>query len=154
MITSLLLLYLLTNFLSSFFHSSLLFLHSCPCWFPCCVLFITLNTFHYKYFHLFLFFFTGLNNRALIKVSGLLPPGAVTKVQLLDLQGLVFQEIAFIPRPDDQYTFDWVNFNAPSGLFYIRIVGVDLNGNVFHRCSPTAISAILPGKLNTTYHWY
>ncbi|KAK3730033.1 hypothetical protein QZH41_009543, partial [Actinostola sp. cb2023] len=87
---------------------------------------------------------SGFSNFAVIRVHGLLDPGTVDKAQLLDLQGKVFREIAFVPRPDDQYIFDWIDFESPSGLFYIRLVGVDPKGNVFHRCSPTAISAILP----------
>jgi hemicentin len=82
-----------------------------------------------------------------VKVEGLVEPGSASKAQLVDLQGNILREILFVPRIDDQFTFDWINFVAPPGLFYIRIVGRDSKGYEFHRCSTTAISAILPGWL-------
>lgn len=67
-------------------------------------------------------------------------------MQLLDLQGHLIGEVPFKPRSMDRSTFDWVNFEPPRGLFYIRVVGVDDKYNIFYRASPTALSAVLPGS--------
>ncbi|XP_048587507.1 hemicentin-1 isoform X2 [Nematostella vectensis] len=88
--------------------------------------------------------YAGFRNFAVVKVQGLREPGSVYKVQLVDLVGKVQQEVIFAPRPEEPFTFDWVNFQAPRGLFYIRVIGRDLRGHEFYRCSPTAISAVLP----------
>lgn len=53
----------------------------------------------------------------------------------------------FKPRSKDKFAFDWLNFEPPRGLFYVRVVGVDDDYNVFYRASPTALSAVLPGLL-------
>lgn len=79
-------------------------------------------------------------------MNGLQPaPGTAQRVQLLDLQGHLIGEVPFKPRSTDRSTFDWVNFEPPRGLFYIRVVGVDDKYNIFYRASPTALSAVLPG---------
>ncbi|KAL9989079.1 hypothetical protein ACROYT_G003587 [Oculina patagonica] len=86
----------------------------------------------------------GFRNFVLIKVHGLRPPGAPERVQLLDLQGHLIGEVPFKPRKEDKFAFDWLNFEPPRGLFYMRVVGVDDDYNVFYRASPTALSAVLP----------
>ena len=56
-------------------------------------------------------------------------------------------EVPFRPRITDKFAFDWLNFEPPTGLFYVRLVGVDDEYNVFYRMSQTALSALLPGLL-------
>ena len=77
------------------------------------------------------------------------PPGRPERVEILDLQGGLIDEVPFSPRSTDEFTFDWENFEPPKGLFYLRVVGVDDDSNVFYRASPTALSAVLPGLFNT-----
>lgn len=86
----------------------------------------------------------GFRNFALVKVHGLKPPGRPERVEILDLQGGLIDEVPFSPRSTDEFTFDWENFEPPKGLFYLRVVGVDDDSNVFYRASPTALSAVLP----------
>ena len=57
----------------------------------------------------------------------------------------------FSPRNSDKFTFDWQNFEPPRGLFYLRVVGMDEDYNVFYRASSTALSAVLPGLLDYTH---
>ena len=61
-------------------------------------------------------------------------------------------EVPFRPRSTDQFAFDWLNFEPPRGLFYVRVVGVDEDYNVFYRMSQTALSAVLPGLLYYIYY--
>jgi len=89
----------------------------------------------------------GFRNFVLIKVHGLQPPSAPERVQLLDLQGHLIGEVPFRPRITNKFAFDWLNFEPPTGLFYVRLVGVDDEYNVFYRMSQTALSALLPGLL-------
>ena len=78
------------------------------------------------------------------------PPGRPERVEILDLQGGLIDEVPFSPRSTDEFTFDWENFEPPKGLFYLRVVGVDDDSNVFYRASPTALSAVLPGLFHFT----
>ena len=89
----------------------------------------------------------GFRNFVLIKVLGLVAPGVPVRVQLLDLQGHLIGEVPFRPRSTDKFAFDWLNFEPPRGLFYVRVVGIDDEYNVFYRMSQTALSAVLPGLL-------
>ena len=88
---------------------------------------------------------SGFRNFVLIKVNGLEPPGKAERVEILNLQGHLIGEVPFKPHNTDKSAFDWLNFEPPRGLFYIRVVGADDAGNVFYRASPTALSAVLPG---------
>ena len=62
-------------------------------------------------------------------------------------------EVPFRPRSTDKFAFDWLNFEPPRGLFYVRVVGVDEDYNVFYRMSQTALSAVLPGLLYYIIIW-
>ncbi|PFX30360.1 hemicentin-1-like isoform X2 [Stylophora pistillata] len=86
----------------------------------------------------------GFRNFVLVKVHGLKPPGRPERVEILDLQGGLIGEVPFSPQITDEFTFDWENFEPPKGLFYLRVIGVDDDSNVFYRASPTALSAVLP----------
>ena len=65
------------------------------------------------------------------------------------MQGGLIGEVPFSPQITDEFTFDWENFEPPKGLFYLRVIGVDDDSNVFYRASPTALSAVLPGLHDT-----
>ena len=95
----------------------------------------------------------GFRNFAIINVKGLKSPGEVEKVQLLDLQGKLISEVPLKSRVSDKLTFDWLNFEPPRELFYVRVLGFDEDQNVFHRASPTALSAVLPGLFDQHHNY-
>ena len=85
---------------------------------------------------------------ALLQMFGLIKLGIADKVEVLNLRGEMINQTSFLEEPEANFVFLWRNFISPHGLFYVRVLGRDEEGNVFHRTSPTAISAILPGKIS------
>ncbi|KAK6019041.1 immunoglobulin domain protein, partial [Ostertagia ostertagi] len=85
------------------------------------------------------------NTYLLVNMTGVLPPGMVNKIALLDYFGnSIYISNATLRRDTHQMYFVGPFF-PPSNLFFVQINGLDHSGYKFQRIAPTAIGTVAVG---------
>lgn len=78
-------------------------------------------------------------------MSGLIPPGTLQEISLLDYYGNVMYSNAATPQRDSPHMYFTGPFVPPKGLFFVRIKGVDEEDYEYQRIAPTAIGSVSVG---------
>ena len=73
--------------------------------------------------------------------------GYFRQLELMDLQGNSISEYQLTVDGYLPHRYSAPPFLPPDQYFYLKVTGVDANGYVFWRITPTALSAIIPGTL-------
>ncbi|EGT58022.1 hypothetical protein CAEBREN_29713 [Caenorhabditis brenneri] len=81
----------------------------------------------------------------LINMTGLLPPGTVGEIDLVDYHGHSLYKAVASPHRTNPNMYFAGPFVPPKGLFFVRVQGYDEDNFEFMRIAPTAIGSVIVG---------
>ncbi|XP_064648784.1 hemicentin-1-like [Lineus longissimus] len=102
----------------------------------------------------------GIPTYILLNATDLVPPGRMTKLELLNLYGQRLVEVPLVLDTNHPSLYNVSGFVPPNKeFFYVKVEGIDSKGYQFWRTAPTAITVIIPGAPEvqmpeTTYGFY
>ncbi|CAB3399927.1 unnamed protein product [Caenorhabditis bovis] len=85
------------------------------------------------------------NTYLLVNMTGLIPPGVVTEISLVDYFGNSLYSNPASPSRTNPHMYYVGPFIPPKGLFFVQVVGVDEEDYEFKRIAPTAIGSVVVG---------
>ncbi|CAI5454959.1 unnamed protein product [Caenorhabditis angaria] len=85
------------------------------------------------------------NTYLLINMTGLIPPGTVGEISLVDYHGNTLFARAASPHRTNPHMYFVGPFVPPKGLFFVQVTGVDEEDYEFKRIAPTAIGSVVVG---------
>ncbi|XP_078604169.1 hemicentin-1-like isoform X2 [Branchiostoma floridae x Branchiostoma japonicum] len=90
----------------------------------------------------------GIPTYVVLNATGLIPPGVINKLELINLQGLSLIEVPVFPDPEQPYSslYNVSGILPPEGFFYLRVSGVDVDNFIFQRITPSALNAEIPAE--------
>ncbi|CAH1270966.1 HMCN1 [Branchiostoma lanceolatum] len=90
----------------------------------------------------------GIPTYVVLNATGLIPPGVINKLELINLQGLSLIEVPVFPHPQQLYSsvYNVSGILPPEGFFYLRVSGVDVDNFIFQRITPSALNAEIPAE--------
>ncbi|NP_001360633.1 Ig-like domain-containing protein [Caenorhabditis elegans] len=81
----------------------------------------------------------------LINMTGLIPPGTVGEIDLVDYHGHSLYKAVASPHRTNPNMYFAGPFVPPKGLFFVRVQGYDEDNYEFMRIAPTAIGSVIVG---------
>uniref|UniRef100_A0A1I7TZZ9 Hemicentin-1 n=1 Tax=Caenorhabditis tropicalis TaxID=1561998 RepID=A0A1I7TZZ9_9PELO len=81
----------------------------------------------------------------LVNMTGLLPPGTVGEIDLVDYHGHSLYKATASPHSTNPNMYFVGPFVPPKGLFFVRVQGYDEDNFAFMRIAPTAIGSVVVG---------
>ena len=78
-------------------------------------------------------------------MTGLLPPGTVGEIDLVDYHGHSLYKAVASPHRSNPHMYFAGPFIPPKGLFFVRVKGYDEDNFEFLRIAPTAIGSVIVG---------
>ncbi|XP_078687492.1 hemicentin-1-like isoform X2 [Branchiostoma floridae x Branchiostoma belcheri] len=90
----------------------------------------------------------GIPTYVVVNATGLIPPGVINKLELINLQGLSLIEVPVFRHPEQHYSslYNVSGILPPEGFFYLRVSGVDVDNFIFQRITPSALNAEIPAE--------
>ncbi|KAF1746889.1 hypothetical protein GCK72_023347 [Caenorhabditis remanei] len=85
------------------------------------------------------------NSYLLVNMTGLLPPGTVGEIDLVDYHGHSLYKAVASPHRSNPHMYFAGPFIPPKGLFFVRVKGYDEDNFEFLRIAPTAIGSVIVG---------
>ncbi|CAD6189244.1 unnamed protein product [Caenorhabditis auriculariae] len=85
------------------------------------------------------------NTYLVINMTGLIPPGTVNKISLLDYTGNELLTQPASPIRENPHMYFIGPFVPPKGLFFVRVSGTDDQDYEYMRVAPTAIGSVTVG---------
>ncbi|ULT80160.1 hypothetical protein L3Y34_010619 [Caenorhabditis briggsae] len=85
------------------------------------------------------------NSYLLVNMTGLLPPGTVGEIDLVDYHGHSLYKSTASPHRTNPHIYFAGPFIPPKGLFFVRVQGYDEDNFEFLRIAPTAIGSVVVG---------
>ncbi|CAI4229355.1 unnamed protein product [Auanema sp. JU1783] len=92
------------------------------------------------------------NSYLLVNMTGMVPPGTVTEIALLDYYGTSLYKSEATPHRNNPYMYFVGPLVPPKGLFFVRVRGVDEEDYEFQRIAPTAIGSVSVGGPRAYIH--
>ncbi|KAI8479036.1 Hemicentin-1, partial [Branchiostoma belcheri] len=91
---------------------------------------------------------TSIPTYVVVNATGLIPPGVINKLELINLQGLSLIEVPVFRHPEQHYSslYNVSGILPPEGFFYLRVSGVDVDNFIFQRITPSALNAEIPAE--------
>ncbi|XP_067662288.1 hemicentin-1-like isoform X1 [Haliotis asinina] len=86
----------------------------------------------------------GIPTHVVINATDLDPPATLTRLELVDLKGEALIEFPVSRDPTNPALYNVTSFIPPNEFFYLKVDGIDHQGYVLRRTTPTAISPRVP----------